>query len=368
MTVDLLFKNLIEYNYGPYTGVPCSILKPVINYAIANENYYIASSEGEAMGIAAGFSLAGRKPVVMMQNSGFGNTINPLTSLQQIYKFPMLMLITWRGEPRKPDEPQHKIMGEKLLELLDLLEVPYRISADSPEKLKEDIEFLNNIAETKSCPVAYVIRKGAFDSYPSKISKIDSKISREEAIKIISETVSPGTRIISTTGKPSRELLMLNDSERNFYTVGSMGCAASISLGLALEKPKTNFVCLDGDGAVLMKMGTLATIGKYKPKNLVHICLDNGAYESTGAQATVSGNVDLCKIALASEYTTSMEVSDRERLKNAIWNAQTSPGPHFIRVLVECGSRTNLPRPKTTPKENKERFMKGFTNINNHIY
>ena len=360
MIVNLLFENLKKCGYGPYTGVPCSILKPVINYAIANENYYIASSEGEAMGLAAGFSLAGRKPVVMMQNSGFGNTVNPLTSLQQIYKFPMLMLITWRGEPGRPDEPQHKIMGRKLLELLDLLEVPYRISADSPVKLKENIEFLNEIAETKSCPVALVIRKGAFDSYPSKIPGIDSKLSREDAIKTISESVYPRTRIISTTGKPSRELLLLNDSERNFYTVGSMGCSASISLGLALEKPKTNFICLDGDGAVLMKMGTLATIGKYKPENLVHICLDNGAYESTGSQSTVSENVDLCKIALASKYITAMEISNQESLKNSIWNAQTSPGPHFIRVLVKCGSRTDLPRPKTTPIENKERFMKGM--------
>ncbi len=359
MNVDLLFKLLKENNFGPYTGVPCSILKPVINYAIENENYFIASSEGEAMGIAAGFSLADKKPVVMMQNSGFGNTINPLTSLQQIYNFPMLMLITWRGEPGKPDEPQHKVMGEKLLELLQLLEVPYRVSDDSPEKLKEDIEFLNNIAETKLCPVAYVIRKGAFEKYSSKPTETKSELSREEAIKIISENIYNYTKIVATTGKPSRELLMINDSEKNFYTVGSMGCAASISLGLALEKPDTNFLCLDGDGAVLMKMGTLATIGKYKPGNLIHVCLDNGAYESTGAQATISENVDLCKIALASKYSSAKEVKTPEELKNIISEVQNeeTPGPHFIRVIVKCGSRSDLPRPKATPVENKERFM-----------
>ena len=358
MIVDSLFKILKSNGFGPYTGVPCSILKPVINYAIAKENYYTATSEGEAMGIAAGFSLAGKKPVVMMQNSGFGNTINPLTSLQQIYKFPMMMLITWRGEPGKPDEPQHKIMGEKLLELLKLLEVPYRISTDSPEKLIEDINSLSKIAENNSCPVAYIIRKGAFDSYQTNITDINSELSREEAIKIISESVYPKTRIISTTGKPSRELLMLNDSERNFYTVGSMGCASSISLGLALENPKTSFVCLDGDGAVLMKLGTLTTIGNYKPENLIHICLDNGAYESTGSQSTISANVDLCKVAFAAKYVTALETDNEKALQSSIRNAQTSPGPHFIRVFVKCGSRSDLPRPKTTPIENKKRFMR----------
>jgi len=362
MKVELLFEKLRENNFGPYTGVPCSILKPVINYAIENENYFIASSEGEAMGIAAGFSLADKKPVVMMQNSGFGNTINPLTSLQQIYNFPMLMLITWRGEPGKPDEPQHKVMGEKLLELLELLEVPYRISDDSPETLEKDIDDLNKIAETKLCPVAYVIRKGAFDSYSSKTTEPNSELSREDAIKTITENISADTKIVATTGKPSRELLMLNDSEKNFYTVGSMGCAASISLGLALEKPNSNFVCLDGDGAVLMKMGTLATIGNYKPKNLIHFCLDNAAYESTGAQATISKNIDFCKIALASNYSSATEIKSADELKKVILDIQAKKiaGPHFIRVLVKCGSRADLPRPKTTPVENKDRFMESL--------
>jgi len=357
--VHSLFKYLNAKKFGPYTGVPCSILKPVINYAISNEKYYIATSEGEAMGIAAGFSLAGAKPVVMMQNSGFGNTINPLTSLQQIYRLPMLMLITWRGEPAgKPDEPQHRVMGKKLPGFLDFLDVPYKIVGETELLLASDIEYLSEAAEKISGPVAFVIRRGAFEAYPIDPPETDLTLKRETAIQIITARMAANTRIISTTGKTSRELLLLNDTERNFYTVGSMGCASSITLGLALEKPEIQFICLDGDGALLMKMGTLATIGKYRQKNFVYICLDNGAYESTGSQETAASNTDFCQMAMAAQFISASEVRTAEELKTALTTTQELPGPHFIRIMIKCGSRPDLPRPLATPVENRERFMK----------
>lgn len=349
--------------FGPYTGVPCSILKPLINYALDDQNmeYYTATSEGEAMGIAAGFALAGKLPVVMMQNSGLGNAINPLASLHLIYSLPALLLISWRGEPGKPDEPEHRAMGPITRELLDVMGLHNECLVERRQKLGDQILRLRNVIIEANVPAALIVRKGTFSEY-IKSNRKESKtpvLRRKEAIKIVVSNLRGSEAIISTTGKISRELYYDGkESETNFYVVGSMGCAISIGFSIAQEKPKKKVVVLDGDGAILMKMGALATVGHYKPLNLIHIVLDNEAYDSTGGQATVSKTVALDKVALNSGYIDSVRVYTPKGLKTSVKNALETKGPHFILVKVSKGADKDLGRSKLASLQIKKRFMK----------
>lgn len=355
---------LQKLGFNLFSGVPCSILKPVINYIIDNPqtSYIAATSEGEAMGIAAGAALAGEKAVVMMQNSGLGNAINPLTSLQMIYKIPALLLITLRGEPGKPDEPQHKIMGKITDKLLQVMGIYYEYLVDKEEELGKQISRLARRIHENSEPVALIIRKGTIEEYELKSSSsFDSKITmkRKEAIKCIVKNLQGKEAIISTTGKVSRELYYDGkESETNFYVVGSMGCASSIGFGVVRRYQDRKVIVLDGDGAVLMKMGTLATIGHYRPKNLIHIVLDNNSHDSTGGQPTVSNTAELEKIALYAGYVHSVRIYSAESLRDNLLKALKTDGPHFLLVKVKKGADKNLGRPKLTSLEIKDRFMK----------
>lgn len=359
------FCRILKQNgFGPYTGVPCSILSPLINYVISNPDmpYYPATSEGEAMGIAAGISLAGNLPVVMMQNSGLGNAINPITSLQLVYNLPVLLLISWRGEPDKPDEPEHRIMGPITADLLDVAGLHNECLLESEPELKKQILHIEELIANTNKPVALIVRKGTFDKYsqkPVKKSLNETLMRRKEAIKIIVDNLKGDEAIISTTGKISRELYYDGkESETNFYVVGSMGCAISIGFGIAVQKPRKKVVVLDGDGAVLMKMGTLSTVGHYKLPNLIHIVLDNESYDSTGGQPSVSGTIELDKAALNLGYLTSLKVHTKEELMASIENALETRGPHFILIKVSKGADKNLGRPKLTPPQIKERFIR----------
>ena len=362
--VENFYQILKRNGFGPYTGVPCSILKPLIDYLLDTPNvtYYTATSEGEAIGIVAGFTLAGKLPVVMMQNSGLGNAVNPLTSLQLVYNLPALLLVSWRGEPGKLDEPEHRVMGPITLGALNVIGLPNECLVGSNQELESQILRMKNIIIETNKPAALVIRRGIFDEYIQKSAQKELKtplLRRKETIKIIVENLEGKEAIVSTTGKISRELYYHGkEAETNFYVVGSMGCALSIGFGIAQQKPKKKVVVLDGDGAVLMKMGTLATVGHYKPPNLIHIVLDNEAYDSTGDQPSVSNTVDLDKVALNSGYLASTKVLTQKELEVSVKDALKKDGPHFILVKVLKGADKDLGRLKLTSREIKERFMK----------
>ena len=326
----------------------------------------IACNECEAVAIATGFHLAtGKIGVVYMQNAGEGKAINPLASLSHpdIYSIPLLLMIGWRGEPGIKDEPQHKKMGEITLPLLDLLDIPYRILTDSRNETETMIRDLIEIAYSEKKPVAIIISKGIIQNNSSIPSHQDDlNLSREEAIKTIVNNLLSSEVIISTTGKTSRELyeyrIARNEVPRDFYTVGGMGCAASIALGVALQYPEKEVIIFDGDGSLLMQMGSMATIGHYAPQNLCHILLDNRSHDSTGGQPTVSATVNFKDIAFACGYTVVETFQKQEELTQGIKEMRTQIGPKMMIINVKKGSRSDLGRPRTTPIQNKIEFMK----------
>jgi len=291
-----------------------------------------------------------------MQNSGFGKTINPITSLadSEVYSIPMLLMIGWRGEPGKKDEPQHKKMGRVTIPLLEALEIPYSFF---PETVSEFEQLLQKIA------IFFKENKKPYAEPFSSSKKKEStyEMTREEALKIIIESFKGDEIIVSTTGKTSRELFELRvargEKTRDFYTVGSMGCTSSIALGIALNSKKKTIV-IDGDGALIMQLGALTTIGHYNPENFYHILIDNNAHESTGGQPTVSDTVNFKKICLGSGYKSVYRADNRDNLKNELEKLFQEKGPSMLIIEVKKGSREDLGRPTTTAIQNKEYFMK----------
>ncbi|NOQ22753.1 MAG: phosphonopyruvate decarboxylase [Candidatus Aegiribacteria sp.] len=358
MKANQFISILKSNNIHSYTGVPCSVFKEVIGYLERNEDYLTASSEGEAMGIAAGFSLANQTPAVFMQNDGFGNAVNPLTSLQKIYGFPTLMVISWRGEPGKTDAPQHVWSGKTILDMLNILEIDYYILDDDLEQASVKIGELVKTMRDNNRPVAIICKKGIFDKETVKGAETDkSLLSREQAVQILFNFIDENTPVFSTTGKLSREIYKLKDRKNNFYVVGSMGCTSSIALGFNLKSEKRTII-IDGDGAILMKMGTLATIGYYRPQKFLHICLDNESYESTGGQPSVSSRIDLAMVAGACEYKNVASVRTEDEIKEFMISWNMNPELSFLLIKVRNQSDPDLPRPGETPPELKERFMK----------
>ena len=369
-----LFNIFEKNNLTFFTGVPDSTFKDWMKFL--NDEHgnqltnIIAVNECEAAAIASGYHLATKKlGVVYMQNAGFGKVVNPHTSLlsKEVYSIPCIYMIGWRGEPGKKDEPQHKMMGRITLSILDTLEIPYQILPDNLEQAEEIIKELKEKAEQKSSPVALIIKKDILEKYQAKKeSKTDYEMNREKAIKTIIDNLDGDEAIISTTGKASRELFehRLNNQEipKDFYTVGSMGCASSIALGIAIQKPDKKVFVFDGDGAALMQMGSLATIGHYKPKNLCHIILDNNSHDSTGGQPTVSKTVNFKQIALNCGYENVEQVQTKEDLAESIIRTKNREGPNLIVVKINKGARKDLGRPTTTPIENKQEFMKSLEN------
>jgi len=353
-----------------FTGVPCSILKDFLNFIIENKQFkhIIANEEGEACAIASGYYLAAKKiPVIYMQNSGLGNSVDILTSLtnKEMYRIPALFLISWRGEPGIKDEPQHMKMGKITKDLLKILGIPFAVLPEKEKEIEREIKKAKTYLEKENLPYALIIRKGILAPYQVKTKEESRFFTRERAIEIIIDNLKGDEVIVSTTGKTSRELFELRinkkqSSQTDFYTLGSMGCAASIALGIALEKPKKKIFVFDGDGSVLMKMGALATIGHCLPKNFYHIIFDNGSYESTGGQKTVSDTVDFSKIAKACGYDSARMVVKESELKKSLINLKK--GPAMLVVKVKKGSRKNLARPDKTPIENKETFMNFLVN------
>jgi len=370
ITCQKLYEILQKNNLDFFTGVPDSTFKDFMSF-LEDEHgksltNIIHASECEATAAATGYHLAtGKVPVVYMQNSGLGKCVNPLTSLcdREVYSIPMLLMIGWRGEPGKPDEPQHKKMGRIMLPLLETLEIPYRILPSDIGGIEKTIIEMKQAAERTSSPVAIIIQSDIIEKYAQKRIISDCfEMSREEAIKIIVNNLSKEDILVSTTGKCSRELyehrVSKNEIPHDFYTVGSMGCASSIAHAIALAKKDKKIIVLDGDGAALMQLGALSTIGHYKTENLYHIILDNQSYESTGEQPTVSSTVDFEKIALACGYTNAKTIKTKQELEKTLIELKTQKGPNMIVVKVNKGSRKDLGRPKSTPIENKEAFIK----------
>lgn len=354
-----------------FSGVPDSTFKDWMKF-LADEHgerltNIIACNECEAVATAAGYHLAtGNIGTVYMQNAGEGKTVNPLTSLcdPEVYSIPVLLMIGWRGEPGKKDEPQHKKMGRVMIPLLETLEIPYKMLPDNIEEAEKVIEEMKKTAEQNKAPAAIIIKKKTLEEYEAKKKiKMNYEMTREDAIKVIVDNLDGSEAIVSTTGKTSRELFeyreeLKQDHSKDFLTVGSMGCSASIANGIALSKPNKQVFVFDGDGAVLMQMGALATIGYYNSKNLYHIVFDNHSYDSTGGQPTVSLIVEFEKVALACGYKTSKSVEKKSDLIKAVKEMKSSEGPAMLIIKVNKGSRGDLGRPTTTPIENKESFMK----------
>ncbi|OGZ33189.1 MAG: phosphonopyruvate decarboxylase [Candidatus Portnoybacteria bacterium RBG_13_40_8] len=368
-----LISLLIKKDLTFVTGVPCSIFKDFLIYIndTGKLNHVPATSEGEACAIASGYYLATKKiPMVYMQNSGLGNSINPLTSLldKAIYGIPALLLISWRGEPGKKDEPQHIKMGRITLKLLKTLSIPFSFLPPDQVKAAKEIEKAKLYLKKNGSPYAIIVKKETIESCQSKAEEKNIySLTREEAIKIILANLKGDEAIISTTGKTSRELFECREIKKqnhrtDFYVVGSMGCSAGIALGIALTKPRKKIFIFDGDGSVLMKMGTLATIGHFLPKNLFHIIFDNNTYDSTGGQKTVSNSADFSRIALACGYKSAKIATTQKELVNFVKTIKFQKCPSMLIVKIKRGSRKNLGRPTKTPQENKIAFMKFLQN------
>ena len=367
ITPDTFFNALKQRGIDLFAGVPDSLLKNFCAYAHDHSRareYIITANEGNAVGLAAGYHLAtGKVAAVYMQNSGLGNTVNPLTSLTdpEVYRIPLLLIIGWRGEPGVKDEPQHIKQGRITPGQLELLEIPnwiLQVDSDLEKVLTEVFATIQNT----NAPAAILIRKGTFTDYKSR-QKPDqvASIKREDALRELMAVAGGDDLIVSTTGKTSREVFELRaargEAQRDFLTVGSMGHTSSIALGVALGNPKRRVICLDGDGSALMHLGAVPIIGSLKPRNLVHVLLNNAAHESVGGQPTVAGKMNFATICKACGYQGYQLATDIESLKHCWQAISRSEGPQMLEIRIATGSRDNLGRPSSTPEENKRAFM-----------
>jgi phosphonopyruvate decarboxylase len=352
-----------HHGFALYAGVPCSYLRSFINYVIDAEalRYVGVANEGDAVAVAAGAELGGMRGVVMLQNSGLGNAVSPLTSLTHTFHIPLLLIVTLRGEPGgAPDEPQHELMGEITTGLFDLMDIPWtyfpREDADVAPVLDEAVASMDRAGR----PFALIMRKGSVATTklqavpqqrliePTVTSRAVAQAQRGDILRAVQAAVAATDLIVATTGYTGRELYAADDRPNQLYMVGSMGCALSIGLGLAIAQPARRVIVLDGDGAALMRLGAFATMGYERPANLVHVLLDNGMHESTGGQMTVSGSIDFCGLAAACGYPDVAAIASPEALAAAIPAA--TQRLTFIHVPILPGV-PELPRPEITPPE-----------------
>jgi phosphonopyruvate decarboxylase len=366
---------LRDRGYSQYSGVPCSFLKPFINYVIDDErlDYVGAASEGEAVGVTMGAYLAGRKTVTMCQNSGLGNMVNPLTSLNYPFRIPTLLISTWRGEPGVKDEPQHEQMGRIMPDLFDTLEIPWKPFPSDVDQIAPTLDEAEASMRERQLPFGLIMSKDSVA--PHALSRtpevnlvetdrrdcgwnpLDRRSIRTEALNLILESLHGDEAIIATTGKTGRELFTIADRENHLYVVGGMGTASAIGLGLAHAKPDQPVVVIDGDGAALMKLGAMATVGFYQPKNLLHIILDNEQHDSTGGQQTSSGVVRFADVAAATNYRNAWSADASDDIVDCLRELRRREGPSLLHVKIKPGSPANLGRPTVKPHEVKERFM-----------
>ncbi len=360
--------------FGLYTGVPCSYLTPFINYTIGAEGlrYIGAANEGDAVAIAAGAELGGQPAVVMFQNSGLGNAVNPLTSLTYTFRLPVLVIVTWRGEPGgAADEPQHELMGAITPRLLELMGIPWALFPEEEGEIAPVLDKALGYMRKERRPFALVMRKGSVAESllaataarrPPRpvpgVARAEARVQRQAILAAVRAAAGTADRggdlLVATTGFTGRELYALGDTANQLYMVGSMGCAVSLALGLAIARPDRRVIALDGDGAALMRLGALTTVGAEQPRNLLHVLIDNGQHESTGGQATVSPGVDFCAIAAGAGYPAVRSEADPVVVQALL--AERSPGLRFLHVPVLPGVPKGLPRPSMPPETVAERF------------
>jgi phosphonopyruvate decarboxylase len=359
-----------------YTGVPCSFLTPLINGVLMRPEltYIGATSEGEAVAIAAGAWLAGRNTVVMCQNSGLGNAVNPLTSLNAPFRIPTLLITTWRGQPGIGDEPQHEVMGQITQKLLSVIDVEHEAFPKTAKELPSALRHASARMAERELPFAFVMEQGSVRDdgldQPARphsgagvredLPTLGELPSRAAVLERVLTLVDPAAAVIATTGKCGRELFTLADRPQHLYQVGSMGGASGMGLGVALNVSRP-VVVLDGDGAALMKLGSFATIGAYAPANLIHVVLDNGVHDSTGGQPTVSNSVDFAGVALACGYRHAVSCATLDQFASAYRLASTGPKPALIHARIASGSMSKLGRPTIAPADVARRFKAFLT-------
>eukprot|EP01064_Diplonema_japonicum_P034272 TRINITY_DN7055_c0_g1_i1.p1 TRINITY_DN7055_c0_g1~~TRINITY_DN7055_c0_g1_i1.p1 ORF type:complete len:409 (+),score=117.44 TRINITY_DN7055_c0_g1_i1:51-1229(+) len=371
----VLYDKLEAKGMDTFFGVPDSLLKDLCGYITdaAGEKNVCTANEGSAVAMAAGHHFAtGNVPCVYLQNSGLGNTINPVLSLahEKVYQVPMLLVIGWRGEPGVKDEPQHVAQGALTTEILDSCEVPYRVLPTTAEGVDEVLKEALEHFKTKGSPFAVLVKKGTFEGYKLQSTTDNTyEMTREEAIKCILDGIHPTDAVVSTTGMPSREVFEHRagtdkNHSRDFLTVGGMGHCSQIAAGIALSKPEKQVFVIDGDGAAIMHMGGLTTVGGIAAQregalsNFKHIIVNNGAHDSVGGQPTVAFDINFSKIAEGSGYTVVTDpVTTHDSLKAAVVKLRETDGPCIFEVRVKRGARSDLGRPTTTPVQNKEALM-----------
>lgn len=354
-----------------FTGVPCSFLTPLIDGVISAPDltYIGAASEGEAVAIAAGAWLAGRKTVVMCQNSGLGNAVNPLTSLNYPFRIATLFIATWRGQPGLKDEPQHELMGRVMADILDIIGIRHRPFPEQSKDVEPAFAEAEAAMAETGLPFAFVMAKGSVAKSGLHQTPVEKRPpgarrdlgsggtppTRAETLGVFLGVVPEEAGVVATTGYCGRELFTLADRPQHLYQVGSMGCATGMGLGIALNT-KRPVAVLDGDGAALMKMGTMASIGAYHPPNLVHVLLDNASHESTGGQMTVSPVVDFPQVALACGYAAAYACDSLAGFEEAVRAAFAAKGPSLVHMKIQPGSMKDLGRPTVAPRDVARRF------------
>jgi phosphonopyruvate decarboxylase len=375
-----------ERGFDWYAGVPCSYLTPFINYVLQDEslNYVSAANEGDAVALIAGVALGAsgafkkRRGVSMMQNSGLGNAVSPLTSLTWTFRLPQLLIVTWRGQPGVADEPQHALMGPVTPAMLDTMEIPWELFPTEADAIGPALDRATAHMDSTGRPYALVMQKGSVAPYQltkkglsgvrrralNERAEVRTQFkngelsSRHDALeRVIAHTPKDSTVVLASTGFCGRELYAIDDRENQLYLVGSMGCVTPMALGVALSRPDLNVIALDGDGAALMRMGVFATLGAYGPSNLTHVLLDNGAHESTGGQATVSQGVEFARIASACGYALALDGDDLSVI-DQLFEAKDIDGVRFARLSINTGTPGDLPRPSITPEDVRARLQK----------
>ena len=361
-----------EFGFKTWAGVPCSFLTPFINSIIDDPDmmYVSSANEGDAVATASGAALAGHREVAMMQNSGLGNAISPLSSLNWVFRIPILLIITLRGEPGLEDEPQHELMGQITGRILDDLQIPWDWFPRDAGSVEGALTVANWQMDKTGLPYAFIMRKGsvapaslhrrwkAASGPGSPVERVSGKagMTRHQALAaVVEQTPESDSIVVASTGFTGRELFAIADRPNQLYMVGSMGCASSFGLGLSLTLPAKRVLVADGDGAVLMRMGNLATVGAYGGRNLQHLVLDNGLHESTGGQHTVSNAISLAGVAAACGYREASEATTEESLEQFL---QGRNGPALQQLKINPGVPEGLPRPSVSPIEVKQRLMR----------
>jgi phosphonopyruvate decarboxylase len=370
---EVLIRELRRVGFAIFSGVPCSYLTPLINGVIDSTDlrYIGAANEGDAVAVACGVFLGHQRGVVLCQNSGLGNAVNPLSSLALTCRIPLLLLTTWRGQPGRPaDEPQHETMGQITPALLDLLGIPWEMLPDEEEALEPTLARVVVRLETAPGPFAFIIQDGDVQpgkskpkenaASPMQLARLPAgdfgpPLQQDSVLRTVRERSRKRDVLLATTGYTGRALYALGDEPNQFYMVGSMGCVSSLGLGLAVAQPDRRMLVIDGDGSVLMRMGALATLGRERPANLVHLLLDNGVHDSTGGQHTVAGAVDLTAVALACGYPQARRVSSLRDLAEALEAADRLT---FLHVKTSPRTDRRLPRPVMSPAQVAQRLRR----------